>query len=140
MAYPYQPGYYPSIGYQRPEYASQQIIPQQPIPTQPAIQQPGFLCRAVTSREEATVAQIPLDGTPSFFVNVSNGEIYRKAMLPDGTAPLATYTRCEDIVSSPPQYATVEQLSELSLKLEELSKKINSKEGLEARRNDPFNL
>lgn len=41
--------------------------------------------RVVTSRAEAEVAQIPLDGSNAFFFNTSNGEVYLKAFRADGT-------------------------------------------------------
>lgn len=84
-----------------------------PIQTQPAQQtQAGALvCRAVTSRAEAEVFQIPFDGSTTYFVDTSSGNIYAKAFdMSTGTAPLVTYTR--EIVR-PVQYATLADLQAL---------------------------
>jgi hypothetical protein len=71
---------------------------QQQITTQPPIMQPqaiiGSKIMPVTNKEEATVAPVDLvQGTPSFFYNKSNGEIYLKQFdVPTGTAIFKVYS------------------------------------------------
>jgi len=97
------PYYMPLNPYQVP-YAMQQVQAQQPqqqnqqqITTQPPIMQPqsvaGSKILPVTNKEEATVAPVDLvQGTPSFFYNKSNGEIYLKQFdVPTGTAIFKVY-------------------------------------------------
>lgn len=100
------PYYMPLNPYQVP-YAMQQVQTQQPqqpqqnqqqITTQPPIMQPqaniiGSKILPVTNKEEATVAPVDLvQGTPSFFYNKSNGEIYLKQFdVPTGTAIFKVY-------------------------------------------------
>ena len=75
----------------------QQPQAQQQISTQPPIMQPqnviGSKILPVTNKEEATVAPVDLvQGTPSFFYNKSNGEIYLKQFdVPTGTAIFKVY-------------------------------------------------
>ena len=76
----------------------QQTQAQQQITTQPPIMQPqaiiGSKIMPVTNKEEATVAPVDLvQGTPSFFYNKSNGEIYLKQFdVPTGTAIFKVYS------------------------------------------------
>ncbi len=88
-------------------YASLQNI----APAQPVGQQQGFLCRPVTSKAEAIAAQIPFDGSTSYFVDTSNGNIYAKTFsFQDGSAPIVTYVReTEQTI----QYATIDDLNAL---------------------------
>lgn len=78
---------------------------------QPVGQGQGFVCRPVTSKAEAVAAQIPFDGSTSYFVDTSSGNIYAKTFnFQDGTAPIVTYVReTEQRV----QYATMEDLNAL---------------------------
>lgn len=80
-------------------------------PAQPVGQGQGFLCRPVTSKAEAIAAQIPFDGSTSYFVDTSNGNIYAKTFsFQDGSAPIVTYVReTEQTV----QYATIDDLNAL---------------------------
>jgi len=120
--YPYSQNFLP-YGFQRQEYTPQPMQQQQPV-MQPA--QNAFICRAVTSREEAAVAQIPFDGTPSYFVDTANGKIYVKAFRADGTAPLITFTREDEPIQQ--QYATVEQLAALEMKINGLRQMLMTEE------------
>lgn len=77
---------------------SQQNQPQgqQQITTQPPIMQPqssGSKIIPVSNREEATGTAVDLvNGTPSFFYNKSNGEIYLKQFdIPTGKGIFKTY-------------------------------------------------
>lgn len=80
--------------------------------------QAGFAVRPVTSKAEAVAAQIPFDGSTSYFVDTSSDCIYAKTFnFNDGTAPIVTYVRkTEQAV----QYATLEDLQALK---DELTKK-----------------
>ncbi len=85
---------------QQPQQTQQQQPQQtqQQITTQPPIMQPqsviGSKILPVTNKEEATVAPVDLvQGTPSFFFNKSNGEIYLKQFdVPTGTAIFKVYS------------------------------------------------
>lgn len=102
MAYGSYPQIYPQTYYPRQEYYS--------LP--PVQQQQQSVMRFVTSRAEAEVAQIPLDGSSAFFFNTANGEVYTKAFRPDGTAPLCVYKREHE--EGPPEYVTQKQFDILS--------------------------
>lgn len=108
---PYQIQGMTPYGYQRQEYMqpAQLVMGQQ-------MQQAGFSCRPVTSKEEAAVAQIPLDGSTHYFVDTGNGKIYAKAFRADGTAPLVTYTRESE--PAPVQYVTMQEFNALRDELE----------------------
>lgn len=93
MAY----GYNPYGGYGVLAQGPQQMYPQQPaqqaymqqmgamgqMAPQPAQTQPNVTVRLVTSRDEATTAQIPFDSTINVFINLSAGEIYIKRFNPN---------------------------------------------------------
>lgn len=73
---------------------------QQTITTQPPIMQPQASVNRilpVANREEATVAPIDLiNGTPSYFINKSNGEIYYKQFdVPSGSYIFKTYAEVQ---------------------------------------------
>ena len=104
MAYGSYPQIYPQTYYPRQEYYSPPPVQQQQIQQS--------VMRFVTSRAEAEVAQIPLDGSSAFFFNTANGEVYTKAFRPDGTAPLCVYKREHE--EGPPEYVTQKQFDILS--------------------------
>lgn len=73
---------------------------QQQITTQPPIMQPqanGSKIIPVSNREEATGTAVDLiNGTPSFFYNKSNGEIYLKQFdIPTGKGIFKTYIEAQ---------------------------------------------
>ena len=91
-----------------------QIPASSPAP-QPMASAGGFVCRPVTSRAEAEFYQIPFDGSTTYFVDTSNGNLYSKTFdFNTGTAPLVTYVR-ETV--RPVQYATVDDLNALRKEL-----------------------
>ena len=109
MAYPYG-NYSP---FNAPSPFMWQGYPQSTqMPAQPATSQnSGYVCRPVTSKAEVEAAQIPFDGSTSYFVDTSSGKIYAKAFdFNTGCAPIVTYTR---EVEKKVQYATVEDLKAL---------------------------
>lgn len=86
----------------------------------------GYVCRPVTSKAEVEVFQIPFDGSTTYFVDTSTGNIYSKTFdFQTGTAPVATYVK--EIVP-PVRYATIDDLNALR---DELLKK-----GKAAKKND----
>ena len=95
------------------QQVQQQPTQQQQITTQPPVMQPqaiiGGKILPVTNKEEATVAPVDLvQGTPSFFYNKSNGEIYLKQFdVPTGTAIFKTY-----VVSEPTSKPVEESFEE----------------------------
>lgn len=78
---------------QQPQQQNQQQITTQPPILQPQINSIASKILPVTNKEEATVAQVDLiNGTPSFFYNKSNGEIYLKQFdVSNGSAIFKTY-------------------------------------------------
>lgn len=111
MAYTYQPIYTNPYGVMRPDYSQPAMPPAPPVQQAQPMQQ-GQMIRFVTSRTEAEVAQIPLDGSAVFFLDTANGKIYAKAFRADGTAPLTVYSR--EVEAPPVQYVTQEQFDVLS--------------------------
>ena len=109
--YPYVNYQQPMYGYGQPAYMNPMQFSQPPVqpqmqnvqpvqqqtPAQANVQaavQPGFNGRYVTSKEEVISAQIPFDGSTSYFVNTANGEIYSKAYnFANGSAPVETYIK-----------------------------------------------
>ena len=83
-------------------YAPQQN--QQTITTQPPILQPqGSKMVLVANKEEATGSPVDLiNGTPSFFYNKSNGEIYLKQFdIPTGKGIFKTYAEIPVVDEQP---------------------------------------
>lgn len=80
-------------------------LPQQnTITTQPPIMQPQLAVTKiipVSTKEEASVSPVDLvNGTPSFFYNKSNGEIYFKRFdVPTGTAIFKIYAELQPVES-----------------------------------------
>lgn len=109
MAYPY--GNYSPFNAPAP-FMGQGYSPAMTMPTQAQTAgNNGFLCRPVTSRAEVEAAQIPFDGSTSYFIDTSNGKIYAKTFdFNTGSAPIVTYTR---EVEKKVQYATLEDLKAL---------------------------
>lgn len=104
--------YMPGYGF-RPS-AFQQATPIQ----QPTLQQSTVAF--VTSRAQAEVAQVPFDGLPYFFYNTSTREIYVKAFDPQtGNCPLVDYVQA--VQAAPPQYATVDMITALEKRLEDIA-------------------
>ena len=85
-------------------YQPQQQNQQQSITTQPPILQPqGSKMIQVSNKEEATGASVDLIyGTPSFFYNKSNGEIYLKQFdVANGNAIFKVYGEIQPIEEKP---------------------------------------
>lgn len=130
MAYPsYQPytGYPPYNPYSQPQNGPGGAAMAGGMST-PLPAQQGFVCRPVTSRAEAEVAQIPFDGSTAMFFDTAADRLYTKTFnFSDGTAPLKTYV--PEAPAPAVRYATVEDLEALR---DELMKK-----GKAGKKNEP---
>ena len=102
----------PGYGFRNPVY------PQPVAPQQPPIQQ--MMVTPVTGMAQVEAAQAPFDGTPMFFYDTAANAVYIKQFDANtGTAPVSTY-RMEP-KAAPPQYATVEMLSDLARRVEDMA-------------------
>jgi hypothetical protein len=132
-------GFNPYGGYGQPQMmpqaaqmAAQQAYAQQmqSIPQMMPQAQPGVTVRLVTSRDEATTAQIPFDATINVFVNMSAGEIYIKRFNPQtGGAWFADYvpkTQGEAKPAEEPaaEYVTLDRFGALEARVSELAESI----------------
>lgn len=136
-------GFTPYGGYGMPAQMPQPMYPQTQQTYMPAQmaqgqqmpQQPNVTVRLVTSRDEATTAQIPFDSTINVFVNPSAGEVYIKRFNPNtGGAVFGTYidaerARQEAEAAAKPQaeYATVDMISGLESRIAELESAMTSR-------------
>ena len=102
---PYNPGFPPNYGgLQAPQSAQAlPVVNNTPI---------GFVCRPVTSKAEAETAQVPFDGSTTYFVDTSSGKIYAKTFnFNTGAAPIVTYI--QEPVTPVVRYATIDDLNVL---------------------------
>lgn len=136
MAYGYNPfgggyGQPTQQMYAQQAYAQQmqgmgQVMPQQA--------QPQVITRMVTSREEATTAQIPFDSTINVFLNMSAGEVYIKRFNPNTGGALfdefihpARYQQMKEQEKPAPEYATVEMVQALEGRVSELADALSTR-------------
>lgn len=127
---PYSP-YIPTMGGYNPmnTYMQPPAMPPAPQP----LMQSGIVCRLVASKEEAATTQIPFDGNPYVFPNLTAGEIYVKQFnINTGNTDFSTYTR---YVPEPITYATADDIAALRLEIAALSKK-NAKKKAEVTEDD----
>lgn len=69
----------------------------------------------------ARSAQIPMDGSNTFFLNEKAGEIYAKRLsMVDGSIIFEAYKRRECELPAKERYATVAQLDEITARLKRL--------------------
>lgn len=145
MAYGYNPfgGGYGQPTPQMVQQAAQQAYIQQmggmgQMAQQPAqMQQPNVISRMVTSRDEATTAQIPFDSTINVFINPSAGEIYVKRFNPNtggawfddyvSAAKLQAMQQAQEPQKDAPEYATVEMVAALETRVSELADAVSAK-------------
>lgn len=105
------------FGQVMPGYSFRNPVYPQPNPQQ-AIQQ--MMVTPVTGMAQVEAAQAPFDGTPMFFYDTAANAVYIKQFdASTGTAPVSTY-RMEP-KAAPPQYATVEMLSDLARRVEDMA-------------------
>ena len=90
------------------QFPAQQQAPQ--MPAQAIAQQPVPMLRFVSSREELAAAQIPFDGSTSWFYNTAADTMHSKTFdFNTGTAPIVTYVREQQAPAV--KYVTAEELN-----------------------------
>lgn len=116
---------YPYGGYQPPQQRFGGVMPNYPaqIQTAQSLQQmptqSGMMIHPVTSVQEASVFQIPFDGSTSWFYDTSADKLYSKTFdFGSGTAPVITYVREQPAPVT--QYATMEDIESLRKEIESL--------------------
>lgn len=96
--------------------------------------QPRVITHMVTSREEATTAQIPFDGTINVFLNLGAGEVYVKrfdfntggAFFDDFIHPSKLQQMAQQAKPAT-EYATVEMVTALESRVSELADAVSAK-------------
>ncbi len=115
-----QPYGMPGYNFRPPMFQAPAAMPQQA----PAFQQ--MMVTPVTGMAQVDAAQAPFDGTPMFFYDTAADAMYIKQFdSRNGTAPVSVYRK--EAQAAPPQYATVEMLSALSNRVEEMAAMIAPK-------------
>lgn len=114
---PYQPygQMMPGFSFRNPMYQQPAVAPQQAatIPQQMAV-------TPVTGMAQVEAAQVAFDGTPAYFYDTAADAVYIKQFDPrNGTSPVVVYRREQQ--APPPQYATVDMLSALEKRLEDIA-------------------
>lgn len=102
-----------AMAYSQDMYNSRQY-PQQPRPQYPQV---------IPVQDELTArsAQIPMDGTDTYFFNAQAGEIYAKRLsMVDGSICFDVYKKRLPEYPEKERYATVAQLDEISARLKKL--------------------
>lgn len=136
-------GYNPYGGYGQPNPAAmyQQAYMQQMQAAQ-QMQQPNLVARLVTSRDEATTAQITFDSTINVFVNLAAGEVYIKRFNPNtGGADFVDFVSAarlkrEAEQAQAPEYVTMDVFSALEQRVGELAESISARRAARTGKND----
>ena len=98
--------------------------------------QPQVITRLVTSRDEATTAQIQFDANViNVFLNLGAGEVYIKrfnpntggAIFDDFLHPSKLQQMAQQQAKPAPEYATVEMVAELEARVGELAEAMSAK-------------
>jgi hypothetical protein len=138
MYNPYYPNYYANSMHQNygniPQNQTQQSQQsqqnQQQITTQPPILQPANNSKitSVSNKEEATGASVDLIyGTPSFFYNKSNGEIYLKQFdVQNGSAIFKIYKEIQPVEEPKQEVFYQESIKDYEPEFERLNEGIDS--------------
>ena len=117
-----------TYGYYQPQYTPNYFSNQNYNP-QPVIQQPqnSNKMTLVSNREEATGATVDLiNGTPSFFYNKSNGEIYLKQFdVQNGTAIFKTYIQAKETPEEPKEGKYIKEFEYLKEGMAGLYRKLD---------------
>lgn len=110
-------------------------MPQRTYFPQPYVQQPlqgGIACRLVSSRDEAATAQVPFDGKPYVFLNLSGGEVYAKQFnCNTGSTDFISFARVNSTAAPAPAYATLEDIEVLRAELAQLKKPQRRREAID---------
>lgn len=104
---PIQPQYVPQSDTQIPQYTPQ------------FIKQPGLLGKSVANIEVVNAADIPLDGSISYFPLTDGSAIITKQLCNDGTSKTVIYKPVEEEKTT--GYVTFDELDKI---IEELKKEI----------------
>lgn len=117
---------YPAMYMPQYQYQQRQEYMPQPVMQTPVQQANNSMSiRLVASRAEAETMQIPFDGTTHFFYDTSCGKMYSKTFNGNtGAAPLITYSRDAEVVTTAPQYVTMEEFNAFK---EEMTKRPTGK-------------
>ena len=115
--------------YMQQMQAMGQMAPQQ-IQTQPSV-----VTRLVTSRDEATTAQITFDNTINLFVNLAAGEIYMKRFDPNtGGAIFADFVDArrmrqegQEATRGAPEYVTMQSFRALEERVSSLAEAVRGR-------------
>lgn len=121
MAYtpPYYPQYNP-MPYGREQYPTQMPAQAPQTPTPPS----GFICRPVTSREEAVAVQVDFLGPGTVMPDLGHGMIYLKRFnAQTGASDLLEFVYSPPREEAPTRYATVEDIDALRAEIEALKPK-----------------
>lgn len=119
--------------YAQQAYAQQMQGMGQAMPQQA---QPQVITRMVTSRDEATTAQIQFDANViNVFLNLGAGEVYIKrfnpntggAIFDDFLHPSKLQQMAQQQTKPAPEYATVEMVAALEAKVGELAEAMSAK-------------
>lgn len=122
-----QPRFSPAPTNYAPPIATPQIAPQ----TAPQ----GMFVRPVTSVQEASVFQIPFDGSTSWFYDTSADKLYSKTFdFQTGTAPVVTYIREQPAPAV--QYVTVEALETLMQEVQNLKDELDVLKNRKGKKNE----
>lgn len=119
-------------GYGQPQMYAQQAYAQQMQgmgQAMPQQAQPQVITRMVTSKEEATTAQIQFDANViNVFLNLGAGEVYIKRFNPNTGGALfdefihpSRYQQMKEQEKPAPEYATVEMVQALDSRVSELA-------------------
>ena len=125
-------------GYGQPQMYAQQAYAQQMQgmgQAMPQQAQPQVITRMVTSRDEATTAQIQFDANViNVFLNLGAGEVYIKRFNPNTGGAIFDefihpnrYQQMKEQEKPAPEYATVEMVQALEAKVGELAETMSAK-------------
>lgn len=100
--------------YQQPPMTQQNTPPMQP--------QSGFVCRAVTSREEAIAVQTDYFSPGTIMPDMGHGVVYMKRFNPNtGSSDFYTFTlQREQPPPETPVFATAQEVAELRAEIAKL--------------------
>jgi hypothetical protein len=112
MTYPAYNPYLYQQNYQQPQQYQSQATP------------PGFSCRPVTSKEEATAVQVDFFGPGTVMPDLAHGIIYLKRFNSQtGACDIFEFTASEPKAQGTIQYATQADIEALRVEIEKLKEK-----------------
>lgn len=125
--------YTPYSQYAQPYLRQDYTQPQTAQNYAPTLAQPGFICRPVTSREEAVAVQADYFSPGTFMPDLGHGVVYMKRFNPNtGASDFYTFALQTDAPApEEPVYATAQEVAELREEIARLKK------GKAVKKNDP---